>query len=81
MGHKIHIVSDLFESKIEKGLSKPDELIEKCKKHNCMDALDGVSLGKDDKGYFVYTHRGRSDSYKKPESITIEQIKWVETTG
>jgi len=55
---------------IEKGLSKP-------KGKN----MDGVSLGKDKDGYFVYTHRARSDSYKSPEAIPASAIKQIESTG
>lgn len=61
--------------------TKTKELIDKCKQANCMDSLDGISLGKDKKGFFVYTHRWRSKSYNKPESIPIKDIKFCETTG
>ncbi len=64
-----------------KNVTKPQELIDKCKKHDCTKSLDGVSLGKDEKGFFVYTHRARSKSYKTPEKINISDIKFVETTG
>lgn len=63
------------------GMSKPQELIDKCKKADCMKSLDGISLGQDKKGYYVYTHRARSKSYPKPENISIKDIKFIETTG
>lgn len=53
-------------------VSKPPELKER---------LKGVSLGKDDKGYFVYTHRCRSDSYESPEKIPKAKIRFIESTG
>ena len=43
--------------------------------------MDGVSLGKDKDGYFVYTHRARSKSYKTPNLIPDSKIKFIETTG
>jgi len=79
-----HIISicDIFESK--KGhvnVTKTKELIDKCKKHDCLKDLDEISLGKDDKGYFVYTHRAGSKRYDKPESIAIKDIKFIATTS
>lgn len=62
-------------------VTKPQALIDKCQKADCMKSLDGVSLGQDKKGYFVYTHRARSKSYPKPENIHIRDIKFIETTG
>jgi len=62
-------------------VSKPQGLIDKCMKSKCMKSLDGVSLGKDKNGYFVYTHRARSKSHEKPEGIPIKDIKFIETTG
>jgi len=53
-------------------VSKPPKLRKK---------LDGVSLGKDDNGYFVYTHRARSSSYPKPEKIPQSKIKFIRSTG
>ena len=43
--------------------------------------LDGVSLGKDKAGYFVYTHRARSSSYDKPSKIQQSKIKFIRSTG
>ncbi len=45
------------------------------------DKLKGVSLGKDDDGYFVYTHRARCKSYATPEKIPQSKIKFIESTG
>lgn len=45
------------------------------------DKLDGVSLGKDKDGYFVYTHRARCKSYSSPEKIPKSKIKFIESTG
>ena len=41
----------------------------------------GVSLGVDKNGYFVYTHRARSKSYKSEDSIPLSKIKFIESTG
>jgi hypothetical protein len=64
---------DLFEGKKEHEYApKPDDLKE---------LMQGVSLGKDKKGYFVYTHRCRSDSYETPHKIPKSRIKFVASTG
>lgn len=55
-----------------KNTPKPPELREK---------LDGVSLGKDKDGYFVYTHRARSSSYAEPGKIPQSKIKFIRSTG
>lgn len=57
------------------GLSKPNELREKSSK------TDGVSMGADKNGFFVYTHRARSKSYKEPGKIPIKDIEFIESTG
>jgi hypothetical protein len=41
----------------------------------------GCSLGKDDKGYFVYTHRARSKSYPTKDKIPIKDLKFIDSTG
>lgn len=43
--------------------------------------LSGVSLGADADGFFVYTHRCRSKSYKDTLKIPKKVIDFVETTG
>lgn len=43
--------------------------------------LAGVSLGKDAKGVFVYTHRARSNSYPTTAKIPDSRIKFVRSTG
>ena len=58
--------------KVEKGVAKPDDL---------KDAMAGMSLGLDKDGYFVYTHRWRSKSYKTPHAIPKSKLKFCETTG
>lgn len=57
---------------IEKGVAKPDDLKE---------IMREVSLGRDSKGYFVYTHRCRSGSYKTPHAIPKSKIEFVGSTG
>ena len=41
----------------------------------------GVSMGADKNGFFVYTHRARSKSYKSPEKIPNKDIEFIESTG
>lgn len=57
------------------GLPKPKELTAKTPKSK------GVSFGMDKDGYFVYTHRARSKSYKTPALIPKSVIVWIESTG
>lgn len=57
------------------GLTKPKELTEKSPK------ADGVSLGADKDGFFVYTHRARSHSHASPDKIPIKEINFIESTG
>jgi tRNA nucleotidyltransferase/poly(A) polymerase/2'-5' RNA ligase len=57
------------------GLLKPKELINKTPK------ADGVSMGADKNGFFVYTHRARSDSHATPEKIPVKEINFIESTG
>ena len=70
----------LLEKKNFETISKPDSMKDKLSAE-AKKALDGVSLGKDKKGYFVYTHRWRSKSYESPESITEKDIIFGESTG
>lgn len=57
------------------GLSKPNELREKSNKVN------GVSMGADKNGFFVYTHRARCESYSEPGKIPVKDIEFIESTG
>jgi len=41
----------------------------------------GFYMGVDKNGYFIHTHRARSKSFKKPESITVKAIKFIDSTG
>lgn len=43
--------------------------------------FDGVSLKKDKDGFFVHTHRARSDSYPSPEKIPDGRIDFIRSTG
>jgi hypothetical protein len=54
------------------GLRKPDGLSKK---------FNGVSLGADKDGFFVYTHRMSSKRYDSPEAIPEKDIKFIESTG
>ena len=44
-------------------------------------SFNGVSLGADKNGFFVYTHRARSKSSKSPEKIPDKSIKFIKSTG
>lgn len=41
----------------------------------------GCSIGKDDKGFFAYTHRARSKSYASKDKIPVKDLKFIESTG
>ena len=41
----------------------------------------GVSIGRDDDGYFACTHRARSESYPSPGEIPAGKLKWIRSTG
>jgi len=57
------------------GLSKPNVLREKSKK------ISGCSMGADKNGFYVYTHRARSNSKATPDKITVTEINFIESTG
>ncbi len=42
---------------------------------------NGVSIGRDEDGYFATTHRARSDSFFSPSQIPASKIKWIRSTG
>jgi len=44
-------------------------------------SFDGVSLGADKSGFFVYTHRARSHSYDSLGKIPNKSIKFIKSTG
>ena len=41
----------------------------------------GFSMGIDENGFFIHTHRARSKSHSKPEDITVEEMKKTDATG
>jgi hypothetical protein len=45
------------------------------------DRFKGVSLDKDDDGFFVKTHRARSKSYPTAEDIPQKDVDFIESTG
>ena len=57
------------------GLSKPKELMDKSPK------AEGVSMGADKNGFFVYTHRARSKSHAEPGKIPVKEINFIESKG
>ena len=42
---------------------------------------NGVSIGRDDDGYFACTHRARSESYPSPGAIPMKKLAWIRSTG
>jgi hypothetical protein len=40
-----------------------------------------VSLGKDKDGFYVFTHRARSNSYESPDTIPLDRVKFIASTG
>lgn len=42
---------------------------------------NGVSIGRDEDGYFAATHRARSESYPSPGEIPMRKLKWIRSTG
>lgn len=43
--------------------------------------FDGVTIKKDNKGFYVCTHRARSNSYDSVDKIPSSVIKKIESTG
>jgi len=41
----------------------------------------GCSFAKDDDGYYCYTHRARSESYKSLSDIPQDKVKFIESTS
>jgi hypothetical protein len=72
MGFKEFYILQEKKKKNFENTPKPDDLKE---------IMREVSLGKDDKGYFVYTHRCRSASYDTPYKIPKNKIEFVASTG
>lgn len=56
-------------------VSKPKEFLEKTSK------AKGVTLAKDSDGFFCYTHRARSKSYKTIKAIPKSVIEFIESSG
>lgn len=56
-------------------VSKPKEFLAKTTK------AKGVTLAKDSDGFFCYTHRSRSKSYKTIGAIPKSVIDFIESTG
>jgi len=43
--------------------------------------FDGVSIGRDEDGFYCCTHRSRSSSYPSVDKIPLSKIKFIESTG
>lgn len=43
--------------------------------------FDGVALKRDRNGFFVHTHRARSDSYPSPEDIPAAEVEQIRSSG
>lgn len=73
------IYADYFLGSLNEGKKKNFENVSK--PEDLVDKMQGVSLGKDKDGYFVYTHRARCSSYPTPHKIPASKIKFIESTG
>ncbi len=51
------------------------------RQENQENPFDGVTLKEDDDGWYVKTHRARSDSYPTPEDIPDGDIEFIRSTG
>ena len=65
---------------------KIEQLIEEATKINnvpCRGIKEkkGFSCGQDKKGFYIYTHRARSKSYKTIEAIPMRDIDFIDSTG
>ncbi len=72
---KLCATNSYYSNGIVKGLIKPTGF------NKISSKATGVSLGADKDGFFVYTHRARSKSYKNPLKISKKWIDWIESTG
>lgn len=43
--------------------------------------FDGVSLKKDNRGFYVHTHRSRGSSYPTPDDIPASEVEEIRATG
>ncbi len=75
------IYADYFSDSLNEGKKKKKNFENATKPEDLVAKMQGVSLGKDKDGYFVYTHRARSKSYPTPHKIPKSKIKFIETTG
>jgi len=62
-------------SKAHKTVSKTPKFLAKTAK------AKGVSVAQDKNGFYCYTHRARSKSYKTIDSIPKKDIEYIESTG
>lgn len=64
-----------MKNKFMENITKPKSFLDKTPK------AKGVSLAKDENGYFVYTHRWQSKRYKTINDIPKSVINFCEGTG
>jgi len=85
LGTELHSLTEYAEQPLHKILNrkkkKKKNYTNVAKPDKLKSIMKEVSLGKDDNGYFVYTHRARSDSYKTPEAIPKSKIEFISSTG
>lgn len=65
-----------YSNKMVFGLKVPKEL-----KKIKLGRGDCFSLGADKNGFFVYTHRARSKSYKLYKNIPAKEVKFIGSTA
>jgi len=66
------LISQLLSEASSEAIEKPDDL---------KGLMREVTLSQDDDGYFVRTHRARSESYRTPHSIPKSAVEFISSTG
>lgn len=66
------LLRQLLQECLDPAIAKPDDLKE---------LMREVALCQDQKGYFVRTHRARSDSYESPHKIPKSVTDKIAQTG
>lgn len=74
-------VMDRLRTLEEVNAAKDDGIADFERQENQTDPFDGVALKEDDDGWYVRTHRARSDSYPSPEDIPDGDIEFIRSTG
>ena len=83
MRNKISDVSEIFEKnewesdvKNWHNVPKSKEIRKKLEGDNAIEFLKDIHIGKEDKGFFLYTFKKRSKFFKSQEDIPVGDIKF-----